>query len=137
VKTLLTGLNTTASRVYESRVYPLGSANLPGLLIFTKSEESEPVTIGSGTRTMLRNLSLVVEGYVKATSNFDDVVDNIAQEVETVLANNLTLSGKAKDLYLESTEINFDGEGDQPVAVISMNYRIQYMTIENAPQTHV
>jgi hypothetical protein len=38
---------------------------------------------------------------------------------------------------LESTEIEFDGEGDKPVASVSMTYIVQYMTIENAPQTAV
>jgi len=40
--TLLTGLTTTGSNVYQSRVYPLENANLPALIIYTKSEESEP-----------------------------------------------------------------------------------------------
>ena len=133
--TTLTGLTTTGSRVYQSRIYPLGAANLPGLLIYTKSEASEPETIGSA-RTVLRNLSLVVDGYVKAVSNFDDLVDTISAEVETALGNDVTLNSLAKNTYLESTDID-DGEGDQPVAVVSLTYVVQYATIENAPQTAV
>ena len=132
----LTGLTTTGSRVYQSRIYPLGAANLPGLLIYTKSEASEPETIGSA-RTVLRNLSLVVDGYVKAVSNFDDLVDTISAEVETALGNDVTLNSLAKNTYLESTDIEYDGEGDQPVAVVSLTYVVQYATIENAPQTAV
>lgn len=132
----LTGLTTTGSRVYQSRIYPLGAANLPGLLIYTKSEDSEPETIGSA-RTVLRNLSLVVDGYVKAVSNFDDLVDTISAEVETAMGNDSTLNSLAKNTYLESTEIEFDGEGDKPVGVVSLTYVIQYATIENAPQTAV
>jgi len=134
--TTLTGLTTTGSKVYQSRVYPMGAANLPGLLIYTKSEDSEPQTIGD-TRTVLRNLSLVIEGYVKAVSNYDDTIDTVAAEVETALGNDVTLNGLAKNSYLESTEIEFDGEGDKPVASVSMTYIVQYMTIENAPQTAV
>jgi len=134
--TTLTGLTTTASRVYQSRIYPLGSANLPGLLIYTKTEESEPVTI-TGARTVSRNLSLVIEGYVKAVSNYDDTVDTIAEEVETAMGNDVTLNGLAKNSYIISTDIEYDGEGDQPVAVVSMTYNVEYMTIENAPQTAV
>jgi len=134
--TTLTGLTTTGSKVYQSRVYPMGAANLPGLLIYTKSEDSEAQTIG-GTRTVLRNLSLVIEGYVKAVSNYDDTIDTVAAEVETALGNDVTLNGLAKNSYLESTEIEFDGEGDKPVASVSMTYIVQYMTIENAPQTAV
>ena len=134
--TTLTGLSTTGSKVYQSRVYPLGAANLPGLLIYTKSEDSEAVTM-SGARTLLRYLSLVIEGYVKAVSNYDDTVDTIAKEVETAMGNDVTLNGLAKNSYLESTEIEYDGEGEKPVAVVSLTYTVEYMTIENAPQTAV
>jgi hypothetical protein len=134
--TTLTGLTTTGTKVYQSRVYPLGAANLPGLLIYTKSEDSEIVTM-SGARTLLRNLSLVIEGYVKAVSNYDDTVDTIAKEVETAMGNDVTLNGLAKNSYLESTEIEYDGEGEKPVAVVSLTYTVEYMTKENAPQTAV
>ena len=134
--TTLTGLTTTGTKVYQSRVYPLGAANLPGLLIYTKSEDSEAVTM-SGARTLLRNLSLVIEGYVKAVSNYDDTVDTIAKEVETAMGNDVTLNGLAKNSYLESTEIEYDGEGEKPVAVVSLTYTVEYMTKENAPQTAV
>ncbi len=91
----------------------------------------------SGARTLLRNLSLVIEGYVKAVSNYDDTVDTIAKEVETAMGNDVTLNGLAKNSYLESTEIEYDGEGEKPVAVVSLTYTVEYMTIENAPQTAV
>jgi hypothetical protein len=134
--TTLTGLTTTGTKVFQSRVYPLGAANLPGLLIYTKSEDSEAVTM-SGARTLLRNLSLVIEGYVKAVSNYDDTVDTIAKEVETAMGNDVTLNSLAKNSYLESTEIEYDGEGDKPLAVVQLTYRVEYMTKENAPQTAV
>ena len=47
IGTTLTGLTTTGSNVFQSRVYQLEDSNLPALLIYTKSEESEPVVIGS------------------------------------------------------------------------------------------
>jgi hypothetical protein len=91
----------------------------------------------SGARTLLRNLSLVIEGYVKAVSNYDDTVDTIAKEVETAMGNDVTLNSLAKNSYLESTEIEYDGEGDKPLAVVQLTYRVEYMTKENAPQTAV
>tara|TARA_B100000427_G_C15518610_1_gene599316 strand:+ start:1869 stop:2318 length:450 start_codon:yes stop_codon:yes gene_type:complete len=134
----LGSLTTTGSKVYQSRVYPLATSNLPGLLIYTRSEDSQPETMGAAsTRLIQRNLSLVVEGYVKAVSNYDDTVDTIAEEVETAMGNDRTLNGLAKDSYLISTEINYDGEGDKPVAAVTMTYLVEYMTIENAPGSAV
>ena len=84
IGTTLTGLTTTGSNVYQSRVYPLENINLPALVIYTKSETSEPIVIGTN-RVMSRELSVIVEGYVKATSNFDDTIDTISKEVEAAI----------------------------------------------------
>ena len=100
--TTLNNLTTTGTRVYESRVYPLET--VPALAIYTKSETSEPIVIGTD-RLMSRDLSVVVEGFAKATSNFDDTIDTISKEVEEAIAADRTLGGLAKDTYLESTEI--------------------------------
>ena len=134
--TTLGALTTTGSRVYQSRIYPLGSNNLPGLLIYTKSEDSQPETMGT-TRTLLRNLSLVVEGYVKQVSNFDDKVDLICSEVETAMSGDITLNNLAKNSYLESTEINYNDEGDQPLGTCVLTYMVEYMTAEDDPDSAV
>jgi hypothetical protein len=134
--TTLGSLTTTGSRVYQSRIYPLGSNNLPGLLIYTKSEDSQPETMGT-TRTLLRNLSLVVEGYVKQVSNFDDKVDLICSEVETAMSGDITLNNLAKNSYLESTEINYNEEGDQPLGTCVLTYMVEYMTAEDDPDSAV
>ena len=79
--TVLTGLTTTGNNVFETRIYPLSNTNLPALAIYTKNETSEPIVI-STNRLMSRELELIVEVYVKQTSNFDDQVDKICKEVE-------------------------------------------------------
>ena len=121
VVTQLTGLTTTAARVFDSRVYPLEDANLPALLIYTKSETSEPIEIGTN-RTSERLLSLNIEAYVKSTTNFEDTLDTICKEVEQAIAADPTLSGKAKDCYLESTEIEFNAEGEKPLAFCNPHF---------------
>ena len=125
----LGSLTTTGSRVYQSRVYPMASNNLPGLLIYTTSEGSEPGTMGTTTAVMLRSLTLTIEGYVKQTSDFDDTCDLIASEVEVAMGNDIDLNGLAKNSYLESTECVFDGSGDKPVGVITMNYIVEYLSL--------
>lgn len=134
--TLLTGLTTTGSNVYQSRVYPLENANLPALIIYTKSEESEPIVIGID-RVMSRVLSVVVEGYTKATSNFDDTIDTISKEVEAAIAADRTLDGLTKDTYLESTEIEFNAEGEKPLGYVSLTFLTNYYVKESAPDVAV
>ena len=134
--TTLTGLTTTGSNVYESRVYPLENGSLPALIIYTKSETSEPIVIGT-QRLMSRELSVVVEGYAKATSNFDDTIDTISNEVEAAIAADRTLDGLAKDTYLESTEIEFNSEGEKPLGYVSLTFLTNYYVKENAPDVAV
>ena len=121
--TTLNNLTTTGTRVHQSRVYPLET--LPALVIYTKSETSEPIVI-STNRLMNRELFVVVEGYVKATSNFDDTIDTISKEVEEAIAADTTLGGLAKDCYLESTEIEFNAEGEKPLGYVSLTFCLLY-----------
>lgn len=136
IGTTLTGLTTTGSNVYQSRVYPLENINLPALVIYTKSETSEPIVIGTN-RVMSRELSVIVEGYVKATSNFDDTIDTISKEVEQAIAADRTLDGLAKDCYLESTEIEYTGEGEKPLGYVSLTFLTNYYVQETNPDIAV
>ena len=134
--TNLTSLTTTGSNVYQSRVYPLDNTRLPALLIYTKSEASEPIVIGTD-RVMSRELSVVVEGYVKSTTNFDDTIDTISKEVEEAIAADRTLGGLAKDTYLESTEIEFNSEGEKPMGYVSLTFISNYYVKEKNPDVAV
>ena len=134
--TTLTGLTTTSSNVYESRVYTLQEDTLPSLVIYTKSETSEPIVIGTD-RVMSRELSVVVEGYWKATSNFDDTIDTISKEVEEAISADRTLGGLAKDTYVESTEIEYTGDGEQPVGYVTLTFLTNYYVQETNPDVAV
>ena len=134
--TTLTGLTTTGSNVYESRVYTLQENTLPSLVIYTKSETSEPIVIGTD-RLMSRELLVLVEAYCKATSNFDDTIDTISKEIEEAMAADRTLGGLAKDTYLESTEIEFNAEGEQPVGFATLTFLTNYYVQETNPDVAV
>jgi hypothetical protein len=129
-------LTTTGSRVYQSRVYPLAAANLPGLLIYTTSETSTVDQMGSQPQ-LARFLNLVIEGYAKGASSVDDTLDGIAKEVEIAMAADTTINSLAVDSNLETTDVSFSGEGEQPVGVITMNYLVQYRTTNDAPDVAV
>ena len=132
VATTLTGLTTTGSKVYQSRVYPLAANNLPGLLVYTTSESSAPDVMGAQPE-LDRELNLVIEGYAKTASNLDDVLDLISKEVEIAMAADTTINSLAKDSYLSATEIELTGEGEQPIGIVTMSYTVQYRTANNAP----
>jgi len=134
--TTLTGLTTTGANVYESRVYTLQEDTLPSLVIYTKSESSEPIVIGTD-RVMSRELSVVVEAYCKATSDFDDTIDTISKEVEEAIAADRTLGGLAKDTFIESTDIDYTGDGEQPVGYVTLTFLTNYYVQETNPDIAV
>ena len=132
----LNNLSTTGTKVYQSRVYPLETGGTPALLIYTKEEESEPVVIGTN-RLSSRNLIVVVEIYVKATTNFDDTIDTSAKEVEIAIAADPTLGGLAKDCYIQDTVIDFNAEGEQPLAFATLTFLTNYYVKAQAPDVAV
>ena len=134
ITSTLTGLSTTGARVYQTRVYPVAANKLPGLAIYTENEEIETVTI-SPPRTQMRALTVTVEAYVKATTGYDNTIDQIALEVEEALTADITRGGLAKDTMILSFEADYSGEGDQPVGTGRISVRVDYSTLENDVET--
>lgn len=136
IETTLTGLSATGSNVYRSRVYPIADDKLPGILIYTDAEEVETVSI-TPPRTQMRALTVRVEVFVKALSNFDDEIDTIAEEIEAAIAADVTRGGLAKDTTITGFESEFSGDGDQPVGTGRISITVDYATLEDAAGTAV
>ena len=130
VTTTLTGLTTTGSNVYQTRLFPLAAGKLPGLCVYTRSETTEYATL-SRPRTQVRELEVLVEAYAKGTSSIDDTLDAIAVEVEEALYTDVTRGGYAKDTQITSFEVDYDGEGEQSVGVARFTISVTYVTVEN------
>ena len=130
VTTTLTGLTTTGSRVYQTRLFPLATAKLPGLCIYTRSETTHYASV-SLPRTQVRELEVLVEAYAKGTASIDNTLDAIAVEVEEALYADVTRGGNAKDTQVTSFEVDYDGEGDQSVGVARFTISVTYVTVEN------
>lgn len=131
--TNLTGLATTGSNCFDTRVYPLASDKLPGLAVYTKSEATEYETM-SPPRTLRKTLTAVIEIYVKMTSTFDEVLDTIAAEIETALYSDLTQNGLAFDTKVVSFEADFGGDAEQPLGQGIMQVEIIYSATEGSPE---
>lgn len=126
----LTGLTTTGSNVYASRVYPMASGNLPGICVYTRDESIEVSTIVP-PRTQMRELRLVIEGYAVSTTVLDDTLDQIALEVEEAMAGDITMNGLAKTIRLQSVEADYSDEGERPAGMVRLIYVIEYAAVEN------
>ena len=131
VTTTLTGLTTTGSNVFESRIYPNELAKLPLLNIYSNTETSELSSIGK----IERNLEIMIEGFAKASANIDETLDTIAKEVEVAMATDLTRGGHAKDTFITNTEYELENVGNQQLGVIKITYNVHYLTTKADPET--
>jgi hypothetical protein len=132
----VTGLTTTKKNAFASRVHPVNDNDLPCVLVFTREETSEPITMAQ-PRTMQSTLTVMVEGYVKLTNGYDDKLDKISVEVTKAIYNSTSLRAVVRDIFLSNTAITLIGDVEKPVAVVSMSFTAEYQTKENDPETLV
>ncbi len=132
VATLVTGLTTTGSNVYQSRVYPVQDSNLPCLMVSTLQDEV--MEHYDGTK-QVRELVVTISGHVKASTDMDDTLDDIAEQVESALYGDQELSGLAKFGGLMSANIELSGEAESPVGVVEMEFKYIYSINGTTPGT--
>lgn len=134
VAEILTGLATTGNNVFKSRVYPLASGELPGLCIYTNTEESDPET-GKYDVFDERTVRVVIEGYDKLLEGVPDSLDDISAEVETALFANEYLDGLAQKIdYAGIPNIQIVGDSENKAGVIPINFDVTYYVERGAPE---
>lgn len=136
VTTLVTGLPTTGSNVFVSRVSPLVvGTDTPGLMIFTLDE---PVRTIDRDGHQMRDLSVTVDACVDASSSTaDDTMDTICAEVEGALGSTITISSVACELVLATTVVELQSTFQTAVAIARMNFIVTVQTDQGAPSTPV
>jgi hypothetical protein len=133
IKTTLTGLTTTGANIFMSRVYPIGAAKLPGIILYTESESVNHLSM-KPPRTQMRTMSVTAEIYVRGVSDYDDTIDTISAEIETALYTDITRGGLARDTRVTGFAAQFSNDGDQPVAYAGVTIEVDYVTIEGSPE---
>ena len=120
--TTLTGLTTTGSNVFNSRVYDHDA--LPCISVYTLSEE-----LGDESENkQFRMLNVMVEVRAKAADNLEDQLDQIGAEIEdAVFANgDTTLSNTCKEFDYDGLDIELSGEAEQPFGLMTMRFMAMY-----------
>ncbi|WP_294344693.1 hypothetical protein [Prosthecochloris sp.] len=136
VITTLSGLTTTGSRVYRSRVYPMSSATMPGICVYCMDEKGQDET----EDLLTKSVSVVVDGYVSG-DDFDDDVDTIQAEVETALYGDYNSStdrffnGLVLDLSFTAADSKYNGEAKIKHGIIRMVFTALYLINRGAPET--
>jgi hypothetical protein len=124
VATTLTGLDTTGNNVFQSRIYNIEESKLPCICIYTVSETSEPISM-SPPRSIEKVLDLVVEIYIKGQNSSSDL-ETVLKEVKEKMFTDRLINNLAKDSYLTTQELTYNGEGDKNIAVGVLTYQVFY-----------
>lgn len=130
IVTRLTGLATSGSRVYASRLKPLLDTELPAILVSTGGEALDGATYLKTGLPVHRPLEIRVDLVAKAVSGFENTVDQMLAEVEVALfdspAHN-TLAGLVHSIQLASIlDPEMDDSLEKPVIRLPVILRAVY-----------
>jgi hypothetical protein len=131
VATAVTGLTDTGTRVFQSRLYPLQTKDLPCLIVTTEGDSIEYLTVNSPA-TLERETIVRIKAIARETTDLDDKLDDICQQVEVAISNTSLI---AKSINFIGTEMDESAVGEKPVGTATLTYAMKVYTLENAPQT--
>lgn len=132
----LTGLPTTAGRVFVGRTRPLAQAHAPTLLVYMRSETKRRAV--AGRPPLLERVAILdIEGRVSEAVPPDDLLDQISAEVESAMFETLDLrggflGGLALNIVPVSTELIAEAQGDRHIGGVRVEYQVTYRTAEGA-----
>lgn len=119
-------LDTTAVPAVASRVYPIQRHQLPIICIYTLTEASEQDTLDP---SLIRDLQLAIDIYARNNEGApDDILDGLAEQVETLMKADIRLNRLAVNSFLAETAIGFAGEGEQANGLARLRYTVRYRT---------
>ena len=134
----VTGLTTSGTDVFQSRIRNMAAADIPGLRVYSEQEQIEDDDVLAVPYLQRRTITIRCEAVAKATANLDDTLDTMCKEVEVAIAANSTLGGLAKlHCSLLSTNIRMDGNSEVPAGMATMTWRVLAYTMSNAPDVAV
>lgn len=126
VVALVTGLASTADRVYVSRLHPLPKDKVPALRVFVDDETIQRGTIHDPS--MLQRVVTIRIDCVSALSEgLDGDLDQMALEVEEAIAADSNLGGLlSSGLIPSGIELDRSGEGEKDVGILTVVFECEY-----------
>lgn len=131
LETKLTGLTTSATRVYANRVKVMTAANLPGLRISLAGEEADPITVHQPMQ-LERRLVAEVECCAKGTDTLDDTLDLMSKEVEVALAAGITVAGQTMFPVYRGMELELE-QAELVIGTKRLRYAIDFAALNTTP----
>lgn len=137
VVTTLTGLTLTGSNVYAGQQRPTHASELPGLWVWTSSDETVGVKRTTNGTLEVHELTVMVEVRAFAATSVDDLVDDICEDVQVAIYADQTLGGVVREMQLEAFELELETEAEQAFALGTMSWSLEYRVAGTDPSTIV
>lgn len=115
-------------RITKSRMAPIRGSELPAINVYTDGEEVSADSRSTAPRELTRTMVVTIEAWAKYAENVDDVLDDLALEIESAMDRDLNLAGTAFDSKLERTEIGIKLDGDRPMGCVHLEYAVLFHT---------
>lgn len=132
---LLMGNTGVGASVYVSRVAPFivndWDNQLPAISVYTMDEAGE--IHNAAPREYRRTVQLAVEIQGEADEALDDVLDEIARQVELILLRDDTLDGTASDLRYSQTQMVLREQGKTVIGACRIIFDADYLDEQPGP----
>lgn len=122
IRTALTGTTGVGTRIYRSRVEPLARGEAPAIVVEPMNDVAEERTNPYLDWTMQVAVTVITRGLIP-----DQLADPIIESAHSKLLADVSLGGLAFDIIPASVQFELL-EGDQPIGVTMMVYRVRYRT---------
>jgi len=134
IVTDVTGLSTTGSNVFQSRVYPIEESKLPCLLVYDNEETVDIRSMGV-IRGISSELNVNIEGYCQGGDGATvmNTLAAIQKEVQIAMQGDIKVNNLARDSYLTSADASINAEATKPTGSVRLSYLVTYQYLENAP----
>lgn len=133
IATALTGLTTTAGRVYPNRLHKFETTSLPGLRITLPGDSVSVMTVHQ-PHIQQHAVTIDVECVAKAIADLDDTCDLMAKEVETALSAGIVIGSRTLYPLLTASEYDDEAAGT-PAGAKRLTFSVEYHALNTQPDT--
>lgn len=126
LKNMLLDNTDVGSNVFTNRVSAFWREEFPCISIFMKDESSSPRNLS--TRATVRTGSLIIQVINEATEDLDNSLDTIAEQIESIIDTDPSLTATVQSCILTDSEIELSGEvSTKPIGSLTLVYEIKYL----------
>lgn len=135
VELLKTGVTSVNSRVYSGRINPNNNATYPYLIVFTRNESVSEQFTTHTERELELHVGVVVKDNNIGNGDFDEIVEDLMYEVESVMGRVLTVQTKnpSTDFFalldsvvLVGSAVSDDNTSGSDIGSSMLTYKVDY-----------